>query len=271
VREEALFLDLAGEQLFAFLHRPAAPTGRGIVLCAPLGEEMLWSRRVFVTFARELAARGYAVLRFDYRGEGDSDRWFQETSLTTRVQDTGFAIDSLRRLMPGTEDITLAGLRLGAGIAAAAATARDDVQQLVLWDPVLDGADYMQGVLRLNLMFQMALHRKVIENREQLAELLKRGETVNIEGYELGQALFEEVSAFRLGDCLPRFAGRSLLLSIPPREAPPQEALVALGAACGSATVLSANEEPFWREIKTFYQRADRLFDKTFTWLGDGK
>ena len=270
MQEEACFLDLDGERLFSVLHRPATPTGRGVVLCAPLGEEMLWSRRVFVTFARELASRGYAVLRFDYRGEGDSDRWFHESSLTTRLEDTAFAVDSLRRLLPGTDHLTLVGLRLGASIATAVAAERRDIQKLVLWDPVVDGADYMQSVLRMNLMFQMALHRKVVENREQLAERLERGETVNVEGYELSGALFSEVSALRLADILPRLAGHSLIVSIPPREAPPREDLVALGTACANATVLSAAEEPFWREIKTFYQRADRLFDTTLEWLGDG-
>ncbi len=43
----------------------------------------------------------------------------------------------------------------------------------------------MQAVLRTNLMYQMALHGKVIENREALAQRLAGGETVNIEGYEL--------------------------------------------------------------------------------------
>lgn len=270
MQEDAFFLDLNGDRLFACLHRPATPSGRGVVLCAPLGEEMLWSRRVFVTFARELAARGHSVLRFDYRGEGDSGRWFQESDLATRIQDTAFAVDSLRRLSPGITEVTLAGLRLGATIAAVTAVARDDIQRLVLWDPVIDGADYMQGVLRANLMFQMALHRKVVETREQLVERLDRGETVNVEGYELGGTLFREVSALRLNDLLPRFAGRSLVVAVPPREAPPREDLVALCSACAGATLLPAVEEPFWREIKTFYQRADRLFDATLGWLEDG-
>ena len=264
-----MFLDLNGERVFAFLHRPAADNGRGAVICAPLGEEMLWSRRVLVTFARELAAQGYAVLRFDYRGEGDSDRWFPESDLSTRQEDTSFAVDSLRRLVPGTRDVTLVGLRLGASIAAAVAAERADIRQLVLWDPVIDGADYMQAVLRSNLMFQMAQHRKVVENRDQLVERLRRGDTINVEGYELGASLFGQVSALRLPEVLNRFPGRSLLVSIPPREAPPREDHAAVAASCPGLTVLSAAEEPFWREIKTFYQRADRLFDATLGWLRD--
>ena len=43
----------------------------GIVFCHPFGEEKLWTHRVFVTFARRLAAAGHAVLRFDHRANGE--------------------------------------------------------------------------------------------------------------------------------------------------------------------------------------------------------
>ena len=50
-----------------------SPCAAAFVFCHPLTEEKLWTHRVFVTFARELAAAGHTVLRFDYRGNGDSD------------------------------------------------------------------------------------------------------------------------------------------------------------------------------------------------------
>ena len=67
---------------------------------------------------------------------------------STRVADTRAAIDELKRQVPGLDRVTLVGLRFGATLAAAAAAGRDDVERLVLWDPVVDGADYMQSVLR---------------------------------------------------------------------------------------------------------------------------
>ena len=97
--ENAYFLPLGGERLFAFLHLPGGPARGGIVLCAPLAEEKLWSHRVFVSFARELAARGFAVLRFDFRGEGDSDRRFEESDLDTRLADTHAACGAAQPLL----------------------------------------------------------------------------------------------------------------------------------------------------------------------------
>jgi exosortase A-associated hydrolase 2 len=237
------------------------------VLCAPLAEEKLWSHRVFVSFARELAARGFAVLRFDFRGEGDSDRRFEESDLETRLEDTHAAIDELKR-KAGVAKVTLVGLRLGATIAAAAAANCDDVDRLVLWDPVVDGADYMQSVLRMNLMAQMAIHRKVVEDRDALVARLQRNEGVNVEGYELRQPLFEQVSSLKLGDLLAASRVPCQLVSISQKPAAPREEFEALASRLPWMELTTATEEPFWREIRAFYRRAATLFQSSFDWLG---
>lgn len=265
--ENAYFLALGDERLFAFLHHPAVPCRGGVVLCAPLAEEKLWSHRVFVSFARELCGLGYAVLRFDYRGEGDSDRQFEQSDLQTRIEDTVAAIDDLKRRL-GLQRVTIVGLRLGAAIAALAAAGREDVERLVLWDPVTNGADYMQSVLRSNLMAQMALHRKVVESREVLIERLERGETINVEGYGLREPLFGQVSRIRLDGAFSPAAARILIVSIAAREAPAREDLTVVGASWSGAAVATAIEEPFWREIRSFYRRAENLFRVTLDWLG---
>lgn len=265
--EKAFFLPLGTERLFAFLHRPDGECRGGVVLCAPLAEEKLWAHRVLVSCARELARRGWAALRFDFRGEGDSDRDFAQADLTTRLEDTAAAIASLRTEVPGVNPVTLVGLRFGASVAALAAAGRSDIGRLVLWDPVVDGSDYVQGVLRANLMAQMAIHHKVIEGRERLVERLEQGGTVNIEGYDFGPGLYRELTAMDLRRTLPGCSADTLLVSITPRPAPAREALVALAATAPRAAVATAVEEPFWKEIKAFYQHAGDLFRVTLDWL----
>ena len=253
------FLELEGERVFTAHHSPAGAASRAVVMCHPLGEEKLWAHRVFVSFARDLAAAGFAVLRFDSRGEGDSDREFAHSDLESRVRDVCFAIDTVRALNPSVTDVTLLGLRFGAVVAAEAAARRGDVSRLVLWDPVVDGAAYMQAVLRLNLMFQMALHQKVVENRDALAARLARGETVNIEGYELSEPLFRQVSEFRLASALTNFAGDVLIVQVNPGDTSLKPDLVAMLKGRPKWQIEVVREEPFWKEIKTFYQRAGEL------------
>jgi len=254
------FVDMNSERLFVGIHRPARPPERAVVMVHPLGEEKLWSHRVFVSFARELAALGFAVLRFDFRGEGDSDREFQHADLETRVADTSTAIDTVRETFPTIKEVNLVGLRFGAIVAALASVHRADVARLILWDPILDGAAYMQAVLRLNLMFQMARYRKILENREQLVARLAKGETVNIEGYELPVALFRQTSAFRLQELLHRSTIHTLIVQVSQEDdAPVNPELSALAAACGSCRIEAIKEDAFWREITSFCQRAPAL------------
>lgn len=268
MREEFQFLALRGERVFAAHHIPDR-AARGIaVLCHPLGEEKLWAHRVFVSLARELARGGIAVLRVDCRGEGDSDREFQASDLDSRAEDIALAIDTMRAWHPSAHDITLIGLRFGAAVAAAAAAARNDVSRLVLWDPVCDGTAYMQSVLRLNLMAQMALHHKVVENRDALVQRLQGGETVNIEGYELGAALFGQASAFRLDATLADYPGEVVIAQVNQGESPVKPEFLAVVDGKERRRVIAVREEPFWKEIRTFCQSAPELTRITVESMG---
>jgi exosortase A-associated hydrolase 2 len=266
--EHASFLDRNGERLFTFLHLPPGPCRAGALICAPLAEEKLWSHRVLVSAARELARAGYAVLRFDFRGEGDSDRRFAESSLATRIEDARTAIDELRRHLVADGPITVLGLRLGASIAALAALDHEGVDRLVLWEPVTDGAEYVRTILRSNLMHQMTRHRRVVEDREALIARLDRGESVNVEGYEFGGDLYRELSALRLDPRRPPATRANLLVRISGREAPPCDDLQPLVEGWAGTRLESVVEEPFWREIRSFYARAGNLFDATARWMG---
>ena len=132
----------------------------------------------------------------------------------------------------------------------------------------MDGAAYMQAVLRLNLMFQLARHRKVLEDRNQLVERLAKGGTVNVEGYELGEPLFRQVAEFRLHEVLQRSAVETLIVQISQDEAPIKPEFESLTATCPWCRIESAKEEPFWREVKAFCQRAANLTSVTCRALG---
>lgn len=270
MREEFQFLELGGERVFAAHHLPDHPAQRAVVLCHPLGEEKLWAHRVFVSLARDLARAGVAVLRVDCRGEGDSDREFQDSDFDTRVADIGLALDSMREWHRPAGDVTLVGLRFGAAVAAATAAARSDVTRLVLWDPVCDGAAYMQSVLRLNLMAQMALHRKVVENRDALVARLEQGGTVNIEGYDLALSMFRQASGFRIDSTLADYPGEVLIAQVDQGDNPVKPEFAALVEGRVNRRVVAVREEPFWKEIRTFYQRAPELTRVTLEALGVG-
>jgi exosortase A-associated hydrolase 2 len=255
-------------RLFGILHRPAAPVARqrGFVFCYPCFEEKLWTHRVFVSLARELAARGYHVLRFDPMGHGDSDGDFEQSTVTTRLSDLACAVGTLRQEIGVDAGISLLGLRLGATLAATHAERDPEIASLVLWDPVTDGAPYMQEVLLSNLATQSAVHQQIRFTREDLVAQMRSGQTVNIEGYALSHALYDEVSRLQItGE--RRFAGPCLIVQTGRANQKAKRNLEELRVGYRQAELSMCVEEPFWKEIKTFYPRAANLAGITLNWL----
>jgi exosortase A-associated hydrolase 2 len=267
VPETPLFFDASGSRCFGVHHEPAGLSRRatGVVLCHAFAEEKLWAHRVFVSMARTLAERGYHVLRFDYRGNGDSEGAFCESSVDTALNDINTAIGLLRE-RAGVPAVTLLGLRLGATFAAQVAESRSDVDALVLWMPIVDGGRYMQELLRVNLTTQMAVYKEIRADREQLVGQLRAGRVVNVDGYEIALPLFEQTSALRLDAGHKTFANRTLVVQID-RAARPSAELEKLRASYPSAEMRIVQEEPFWKEIERFYDRAPNLFASTLEWL----
>lgn len=268
--ETALFFEGGAGRLFGVLHRPApgAPPGPGFVFCHPFGEEKLWAHRVFVSFARELAARGHPVLRFDYRGNGDSEGDFSSWSIEGALADIGRAIDELQAAT-GCPGVVLVGLRLGATLAALAAEWRHEVCAVVLWAPVTDGRQYAQELLRMNLATQLAVHRRIRMDREELVRSLREGRTVNVDGYDVTWSLYQELLDVRLGATARRPPVPCLVVQVGGTEkVRPDPALLELQSRYGDAAAFAlAVEEPFWKEIPHFYDRAPDLFARTTAWL----
>jgi uncharacterized protein len=268
MEEVPLFFRGSGDYaLFGVLHQPAQPDpSRPVfVFCHPLAEEKLWAHRVFVAYARQLAAAGYAVLRFDLMGNGDSEGRFSDLSLTLACDDIRIAMNEARRLT-GAAEVSLIGLRFGATLASLVADTTPGIRHLVLWAPILDGDRYLQDLLRINVMTQMATYKQVRQERPELVAEMQQGRTVNVDGYEMGWPLYSSVSPLVLGGAPCTFGGPCLIVQIDkqPRPAPD---LQRLAAAYPAASLVFAQEEPFWKEIARFYQDAQGVFGVTTEWL----
>ena len=143
-----LFFGSSSRQLFGAYHTPPSDvSSRGAaVLCPPWGSEYLVSHRIFRRLAVRLSDSGYHVLRFDYYGTGDSAGERQEGDLTSWYADAAQAVDELRD-MSGQAEVAAFGIRLGAVIAWRLALTRADVHTVVMWDPVVNGADYVSELI----------------------------------------------------------------------------------------------------------------------------
>jgi alpha-beta hydrolase superfamily lysophospholipase len=145
----------ASHPLFGFYHPPAEASWRGVgvVLCNPLGTDQTRSERTYRHLAERLSAAGFACLRFDLSGTGDSGGDEREPGLfRSWVEDIGRAVEELRACS-GAEKIGLFGLRLGATLAMLHGAEHGDVDSLVLWGPCVSGPSFVREVTRLHKLY----------------------------------------------------------------------------------------------------------------------
>jgi len=132
-REAAIVFPCAGEMLPGILHAGAAGARRGVLLIVGGPQYRVGSHRQFVLLARQLAASGIPVLRFDCRGMGDAPGALADFAALD--DDIAAAIDAFRAHRPEVEEIVLWGLCDAASAAAFYAWRDDRVAGMVLLNP----------------------------------------------------------------------------------------------------------------------------------------
>ena len=137
-----VWIGSGASRLFGVLHEPAGAPRASVLFCPPFLHEYVRSHRLFAQLAEELAMLGFAVLRIDYRGTGDSSGADEAFSMSQAIRDAQVAADRLRAQW---SDLPLIALGIRAGAYVAAPLLRSgQADRLWLWQPIVDGADYLR-------------------------------------------------------------------------------------------------------------------------------
>jgi pimeloyl-ACP methyl ester carboxylesterase len=188
--EQAGYFAVPGANLYAVLHPVTDPMAR-VLLVGPFASERHSSYHAWVRWARYLAARRIEVLRYDYRGIGESTGIFEEMSFENWGEDVQILADQVARRAPRVP-LVLHGLELGA-IFAARSFHEGTGDALLLWSPPANA----NQVLRSTLLRWAALEqqREPRGNRNTVSEYirqLERGRFVEVEGYRWSSRLWRD-------------------------------------------------------------------------------
>lgn len=124
--------------LFGIRHVPAegVPVAAAMTVAPPLLQEGISTQRALWQLCEQLSVAGITSLRFDWYGSGDSGGSVQQMTLDGLAQDAAAAM-AWSQAQGRARTLCL---RSGAiGVLLAASRAGEPVD-LVLWEPVLDGA-----------------------------------------------------------------------------------------------------------------------------------
>jgi len=189
-------------QLLGALHQPQRlrPRATAVLLCNPFGEEASRVHRTYRVLATQLERAGYATLRFDYSGTGDSLGEGAAATIDAWVSDVVIAAEQLRAVSGATR-LAIVGLRLG-GALAMLASARGDLRarHLVLWDPVVDGAGYLRELVSQHRAYMRV---EIGHGWKDRLEVAPDGTPAEALGAPIGPALGRQIAAIDLTAVVP--------------------------------------------------------------------
>ena len=225
--ERGISFACEGCWLYGVLSLPpfAAQAQRGVVLVVGGPQYRVGSHRQFTLLARELARQGVPVLRFDYRGMGDSEgeiRDFQDVDADLRA-----AIDAFSAELPALREVVLWGLCDAASAAMLYAHRDARVAGMVLLNP---WARTEEGAARaylkhyyLSRLTQAGLWRKIARGQfdyaaaarsffSLCANALRPGRAPDAGSAPESAAMSEPSLPERMLSGFSRFQGRSLVI-----------------------------------------------------------
>jgi pimeloyl-ACP methyl ester carboxylesterase len=259
---------VSGMQLYGCLYLPGGKDhSTGVLVAPPIGRERLRVYRELACSSRTLAAAGYPTLRFDYRGEGESDGLFQQSTLSSRVDDLVAAAEELRR-RSGCSTICLLGVREGA-LLALRALDRIPAERLIFCEPTCNPKGHVRTLIRTNIL---SLKHYYGEERSsaQVRARLGEGEPVSVYGFQLGGELVEELERCDPGPALKAYSGQSALIYFAPKQVPPKKPLQAWQAGldtAGSCETICAVLNFSWATKKLWDARLSAFDEAMTTWL----
>ena len=142
--EQAVVFECGGSRLVGVAAIPEVSADVGVLILVGGPQYRVGSHRQFTLLARSLAESGFASLRFDYRGMGDSEG--EKCGFDEAEDDISSAIDTLLASAPGVTRVVLWGLCDAASSALIFAYRHARVAGVILLNPWVHSGVYSPQV-----------------------------------------------------------------------------------------------------------------------------
>ncbi len=262
IRETPMWLSTSNGDLYAVEYAPQGGASRPpVVIAAPDGEEHAWAARTLVTAARALAHHGSVVYRFDHLGQGESEGEYEATTWGSRLADLDAALQIAHRRTERTPIVL--GVRLGAMLALAAVKRGTALGGLVAWEPVVDAAQYVHQLLRVNVSTQMVALGRIERDRSELIADARRGAVVSVNGFGLSGPFIDSLLALDFDSKIEKLCIPTLWLSTMPADQ--------TVTSNPSVVVRRVSTFPFWKEPKVHRTAPPSFLPETVDWLAAGR
>jgi len=196
LQERAGYFSVSGAHLYTVLHEVKNPVAR-VLLVGPFASERHNSYLPWVRWARHLAAGNIEVLRYDYRGIGESTGDFEKMTFADWAEDVRLLAACLQQRAPHAP-LLLHGLGLGAILAGRAFDAGTG-DGLLLWSPPANANQALRATLLrwvgLEQIFKFGDDRK---SASDYIRELEQGSALDVDGYRWSPELWRDSFQFAM-------------------------------------------------------------------------
>ena len=195
--ETPIVFEQGQQKLFGFLIMPEGiDTVPAVALFDGMGGSSHGPRRMFTQLARRLGGEAIAVLRFSFRGHGDSEGDYKDVTVESMLSDAQAALAFLM-CQPGVDRTRLGvvGMSLGGLVAANVAGSHEGIRALVLWSAVAHNGDRVDTWL----------------TPAQKAQLQRDGYYDDI-GVAVNRTFFEQLRTMNGTEMVSSYKGQALIL-----------------------------------------------------------
>jgi hypothetical protein len=194
--EQPGYFAAPGAHLYTVLHPVSDPIAR-FLLVGPFAAERHFSYHTWVRWARFLAAKHIEVLRYDYRGIGESTGIFEEMSFADWSEDVQLLADWFAHRSPSVP-LVLHGLELGA-ILAARSFHQGIGDALLLWSPPANANQVLRSaLLRWVGLEQLFDSPENTRTASAYIRELEQGSSIEVQGYQWLSRLWHDSFLFGL-------------------------------------------------------------------------
>ncbi len=235
-------LALDGSSLYAVYHVPETSSKLPIVIAPPLFEERKSAYAALRRLAQDLAGAGHPVMRFDYRGSGESGgsgaarRWEHLAQDVMSVRKTLSALS-------GKRDSALVGLRLG-GTLVLQESIRAGGEAVLAFAPIVMGSTQVRlWKMRSKIRAELTTATAGSSTTSAAAE------TLDFDGYDVHPKFFDDVAAIDLVKDLGRLSCPGLIAQLSHRTDPAPESTKLMETLGPRAKLECLRMEAFWDKI----------------------
>ena len=132
VREEVHRVAVGEQKLALVLHLPPRLPAPCVIACHGLGASK--DSEKYLLLGREFPKAGLALCRFDFRGSGESDGAYDESTVVSRVADLEAVLDFFATYQALTGRVGLLGSSMGGFVALHVAARRRPAIPVVTWN-----------------------------------------------------------------------------------------------------------------------------------------